>query len=717
MSESMSDKSRLCDLTLTADDRRTWFEVYDSSFSLVASGGGKLTLSLPTGLYEVHSERAGTRDTEILRLAPDRKVERHVSGQAGPTLLPIRSLLRPEQASHAAAMAQATSAMKNWWLIGRHRARIVVMLRQPGNPQKAHPTAGQAKSVSLLDPARRTVRKFSNRWALDEVEGYAITRATVAPGCYTLRVADSAGASEQSIVAMPGRQTIVVAPLFMDGPKPDLATITMCHARESWDLVPEEHLLWSESTFSRLRRGRLPMTEEDIASARTFFDADPLLAIIAATSLALDEAAGSLTHNDGPLEEPGRIFSELLTMLRRTSARHPDVHMLLQAAGPTRKPVRYPPMFADTYAYYVAALHTSEKSKSAISEGSYAENACAAAFQGGVFLRWPTGDAASTDASPTGVEERAALLDGTSFTRSAVESLFQRSAGQAITQGLVTICLATLARAPLINRSLTGLMRVKAGWESRDTRRLAAEKVILYGQQVAALRRGSTALTLTRIADLALSDGSGVPISISARIRNHIVAHLGGEMTDQQTSPDGPVRAHQDSAVGSSRRSNGSGTNRPLPILIAAIVVLLGFAALVGWMLATANTANGVLWDRQLYIFTSVEAIVAAAAGALFGVEVKRQQATGAEHRADAAADRAAEALQSEKLASTEAERARALAAATRGAAAASRAAGGDGAQGADVPGARAPVGGTAGPDAALTALASIANELFPPAP
>jgi F0F1-type ATP synthase membrane subunit b/b' len=754
----MPDQSPECPLTLTADDRRTWFDVYNGNLWLVASGSGGLTLSLPAGLYEVHSERGGRRAVEILKLKAGRPVEHHVAGSAGPVLLPIPSCLRPEEASHAAAMARATTAIRSWWLLGRRRARIVVMLRQPTGVKPACPIAEQAKFISLLDPARRTVRKFSNRWDLDERDGYAITHANVAPGCYTLRVADSAGVTEQSVVAMPARQTIVVAPVFMDGPQPGLATITMCHARESWNSVTEEHLLWSETIFSRLRRGRLPMTKKEAESAGKFFDSDPLLAIAAANSLTHDVAANPPTEadldgpgatggelvpdavpdhervsgadaqprrgleragnrldvrHDLPNEYPGQIIQELLDMLSRSSAQHPDVKMLLQAAKRPSMPVKYPPMFTDTYVSAVAALHADGRNGNIVSEGSYAENACAVAFQGGVFLRWPAGAIASIALSPAKTKAPTALPDRNSFTRSAVESLFRRSTGQTVMQWLVTALVALLTRTPLIKRWLTGLMSIKAGWESGNIRRIAAEKVILYGQQVAALRRGSTALTLTRITDQGLADGSGVPTSISGRIRDHLVAHLGGEMTEEITDEPRPIAASQTGSMIAS--TDGS---RPLPVLIAAIAVLVAFGVLVGWMLITAKTTNGILWDRQLYIYTSVEAIVFAAAGALFGLEVKRQQVTGAERRADASADRAAEALKSERLAATEAERARALAAATRGAIAASRDAAAADSQAADVPGAaRSPAGGRAAPDVALTALGNIADELFPPTP
>ena len=709
----MSDSSPQGILTLTADDPRTWFEVYDHNLVLIASGGGELRLSLAPGLYEVHSERASKRESEILALEPGLTVNHHVTGHAGPVLLPIESFLKPEEVPHATAMIRATSAMRSLWLIGRRRARIVVMLRQSVGSGRTLPIAEHLKAVSLLNPVRREVHKFSNRWIVDQNNGYAITRANVAPGCYTLRVTDSAGVSEQSVAVMAGRQTIVVAPLFREGPQPGLATMIMCHARESWNLIPNEHLLLSESIFSRLRSDRLSITREETTLARKYSDSDPLPTIA---------AINSLPKTDNLREDSDGSLSQLLNSLRSARPQHPDLQMLLQATDSSRRPAKYPPMFADTYSRAAKALHGT--GRSAVSEGSYAENACAAAFQGGVFLRWRTD--AITSAKPPSANTRIprASLDTNRFIHAALESLFQRSTGQVIGQWLVTAALALLAWVPVINRSLSGLMSRKAGWESGNIRRQAAEKVVEYGRQVAALKRGTAALTLTRIDTQALADGTGVPTPISGRIKSNLVANLGGKMADVESGAPVAAPAPPASPPAASAPATPSGatqpatdsaaqSGRPLPVTITAIAVLIAFGVLVAWMLITATTKNGTQWDRQVFIFTSVEAIVFTAAGALFGVEVKRQQASSADSRAEAATARATEALESERLAAAEAEKARALAAATRGALASARAAA---AAPPGVPGgARAPVGAAVTSDAALNALGNIANELFPP--
>ena len=68
-------------------------------------------------------------------------------------------------------------------------------------------------------------------------------------------------------------------------------------------------------------------------------------------------------------------------------------------------------------------------------------------------------------------------------------------------------------------------------------------------------------------------------------------------------------------------------------VRIAAIVLLL-FAALVGWVLSVAAGSSDTTWSRVMAIFTGVEAIAFAAAGAIFGTTVQAGRAASAESQA-----------------------------------------------------------------------------------
>ncbi len=158
--------------------------------------------------------------------------------------------------------------------------------------------------------------------------------------------------------------------------------------------------------------------------------------------------------------------------------------------------------------------------------------------------------------------------------------------------------------------------------------------------------------------------------------------------------------------------------NKALPpaAVYAALGVLLFFGALVIFMLARSNV-DDVTWQRQVYVYGSVEAIVFAAAGALFGVQIKRQEAKAADERASESAAEAKEAKVSERIAADQAQKGRTIAATARGLAAAS------GRQSTDeptastesTPGRRGATPGNATTQAAaLDALVHVADELFP---
>jgi len=76
---------------------------------------------------------------------------------------------------------------------------------------------------------------------------------------------------------------------------------------------------------------------------------------------------------------------------------------------------------------------------------------------------------------------------------------------------------------------------------------------------------------------------------------------------------------------------------------IMAFVVLVAFTCFVIYLMGQ-RTAGETQWTRAVYLFTGVESIAFAAAGLLFGSEVRRQQAESANDRADDAENTADEA-------------------------------------------------------------------------
>lgn len=77
-----------------------------------------------------------------------------------------------------------------------------------------------------------------------------------------------------------------------------------------------------------------------------------------------------------------------------------------------------------------------------------------------------------------------------------------------------------------------------------------------------------------------------------------------------------------------------------IPLAMAVFAVLIWIAFVVVMLLSAGST--DVVWTRMTFVFSSVEAIAFAAAGALFGVTVQRERVKSAEERAETNAKDAA---------------------------------------------------------------------------
>jgi hypothetical protein len=80
---------------------------------------------------------------------------------------------------------------------------------------------------------------------------------------------------------------------------------------------------------------------------------------------------------------------------------------------------------------------------------------------------------------------------------------------------------------------------------------------------------------------------------------------------------------------------------RYLVTVTIAVVLLLAFGLLVYYLNGKADGENELAWQRRIYLFGGVEAIVFTAVGWIFGREVNRQQVDAAENRANASDQKA----------------------------------------------------------------------------
>jgi hypothetical protein len=684
----------LSQLTITGTSPGADLTVFDSQVRPVARGRDELTVPLPAGLYRVHSQGGlGGERRELVDLLPGGKLHRRMSNSTFPVVLPIGSQLSTEASSHAQALDEATKTGKKR---RRKTASLTVMIRSLDG--KANPSSSlgfpDPSTFKLLDRARRPTSAFDNSWRLEGGSGYALASVDMEPGAYTLREEPRGFyATEQSIVLQSGWRTIVVIPVTASGPIRSLASITMCPVHTTWNLLPESQLLMSESVFAALRTGRPAMGQEQLERADSHLMTDPVLAII-----AVDQLITAAARDAHLCQVRDRLMKGLIT----TFPKHPDVQAQAQFLGATTLPLMYPPMLTTTYRRLVTEGfgHQSDN----ISRGSYAEHAGAASMSTGIWLTWPSPNAmdAVLGADP---EDENRTNVAVPFLRGPLERFIREDAARRSAYAAHHILLMIVKRLPLARVWASALERRLAGWDTAGLHRLGLAKIAAQGQSISALLRGTTALTLTRVKPADLAAAAGVPLRLAAAVHDVLLTRLGVSMT---ISEKPSAKSEKELSV---RPSN--------TVTLAALVILAAFAVLVVWMLSTASKSE-LVWQRQVYIFASVEAIVFAAAGALFGVQVKRQETAKAEGRTDQAVQESKEAKLSERLAAADAQKGRTIAATTRGLAAAAANQEDEklqpsGARSPNVPGGGSGTARGTSPAAALRALAHVADELFPP--
>lgn len=194
------------------------------------------------------------------------------------------------------------------------------------------------------------------------------------------------------------------------------------------------------------------------------------------------------------------------------------------------------------------------------------------------------------------------------------------------------------------------------------------------------------------------------------------------QSTTSRPDPTGTAAAEPSTKLQLSTRSEVSPPEPPVqesgpqqirldrPTRGVAIGLLVVFVlAIFVMVLLRADTQ----WDRLVYLYSGLEAIVFASAGALFGTTVQRGAVVAAQGQARQARDEAAQAHQRARQREQTAARGEALAATAKAAAAEPAGAPGGVRRGAR-PGDQQVSGGVGTTDPALVALARVATALFP---
>lgn len=110
-----------------------------------------------------------------------------------------------------------------------------------------------------------------------------------------------------------------------------------------------------------------------------------------------------------------------------------------------------------------------------------------------------------------------------------------------------------------------------------------------------------------------------------------------------QTQQDGATKSSQKDGATKSSQSQTDGAKWTWQFMVA-VGLLLAFAALDVVMLFMANTGTEIVWQRRVYLFGCVEAVVFTAVGWLFGREVSRSAAESAKQEASEAKQDATDA-------------------------------------------------------------------------
>jgi hypothetical protein len=652
---------------------------------LVAQGDSTLRVSVSAGRYSIAARTTygdwSTRDEIDVTDSSARHV---VRAGTSPALIPLAGGLPKVFDHHRVALEGALRSLE----VGRRAGGLVIMHRQVS--KKGARSLPEALEVDLLDPALRLVRNLRRQEVADRrrppfpvssaghPHDIAVWSARLPPGAFTARLRGRS----QAIPVLAGRTTVMVVPAIGEQTALALAAMFTLPADQAPGMPPDA-LDAAENLFGFLRVGLPIGTPWLIERARSH--PDPLIRLISTSQLLrrrpeteLPELGPLLTALAGELPEQWELVAQLVAM------------------GEHDGPIANPPLLLETYRQLESAIGTR-----ALQKGSYAEHSAAAMFDTGLWFAW-------SDAERQPEAELSADLP---FLSDYVDSVVAEDSASISRSALVGWLASLLRHLPWLSRASRELSSRAAGWRSAGLLQTEAMRISELAEQRAHLTSSTPAYAFVRTDPSTLSREISGTARVASNVHDELTKRLEvSPMTMKPTTTDDSSSPTDDGP----RALSG-------PVLWTAIAVLAAFGALVIWMLSTADTQRDAAWQRQVYVYASVEAIVFASAGALFGVQVQRGQVASAEQRAAASDAEAAEAKRSERRANAEAERGRAQAAAIRGMAAAAAprapAQAEESAPGSsDGPSRSAAPRATGVPsDTALAALRNVANELFPP--
>lgn len=383
--------------------------VIASDFRPVASGMGRLSATLPPGIYQLVARAGPVVDRKLIRLEAGAVYRDDAVAVAFPSVAPVRETSTSHEYQQVAA-ERASNAIAQ---LDGPPSGLVIVVRDVRGYEGPPLGAADLAPFGLLDQSLNPIDGFEGGWTIQANEAVATWSRRLAPGGYALRT-DPAKAGDgprrptaiqafdQSIWLSRDWQTIVFITTGQGGPRTSAASVHMTTVSLGWSPyeVDVGHAL--ELAYLGLREGRSVLPDDLLGVLLGTKFVNPMLGVVAAHSLLLRH------------EPDMRLLEVVLKNLDGMMPGHPDVVALrwmaatrlaaaggggASAAGVPAGAATWPPMLLPSYR---ALIDMDAAYPSAIADGSPAERAAANLLVQGVWTSWmPLPPAAPDAALPT----------------------------------------------------------------------------------------------------------------------------------------------------------------------------------------------------------------------------------------------------------------------------------------------------------------------------
>jgi hypothetical protein len=374
MSVSEPVPAALRHVVVLAENPMVEVHLVDHSLRRIAQAWGRLEADVPPGLYLAKFKAGASAYQEPLLVepGPDPLVH-HGQRLALSSSIPVYGL--PTSHEYQTGPAQALSRKIHEDLGGD--AEIFLFARDWENQQ--YPWYDAGRGLVLRRPTGEVLLDLAAHGARDDGEAWAGANIRLPAGGYVLRSEfPAAGIVEMPIVASPGFQTqvfLTLAEFTLQGERtlrlPDFsaASVRMAPLGDGFHGDPDNPLAkLTAIALAALAAGRKPTQAEDLGHMLRDKFEDPMLGILGAHLLLLDEK-----RDDALLQEVANNLTGLV-------GDHPDVLALRKPLGGSHLRFDFPPMLLSSWRI--------ASSSNAIPSGTFAALVSPAAAGQGPWLTW-----------------------------------------------------------------------------------------------------------------------------------------------------------------------------------------------------------------------------------------------------------------------------------------------------------------------------------------